>query len=55
MVALCYAAGAYYRGCRVRVRRLWLIAAGLDPARMNDYPNLADMTPAMWYFLPKGS
>jgi hypothetical protein len=31
-----------------------LIAAGLDPARMNQLPELGEMTPGVWYFLPKG-
>lgn len=31
-----------------------LIAAGLDPARMKQLPELGGMTPGVWYFLPKG-
>jgi hypothetical protein len=31
-----------------------LIAAGLDPARMTLLPELGQMTPGVWYFLPKG-
>jgi hypothetical protein len=31
-----------------------LIAAGLDPARMKQLPELGQMTPGVWYFLPKG-
>jgi hypothetical protein len=31
-----------------------LIAAGLDPARMKQLPELSRMTPGVWYFLPKG-
>jgi hypothetical protein len=31
-----------------------LIAAGLDPARMRELPELGHMTPGVWYFLPKG-
>jgi hypothetical protein len=31
-----------------------LIAAGLDPARMQQLPELGRMTPGVWYFLPKG-
>ena len=31
-----------------------LIAAGLDPARMKQLPELGQMTPGLWYFLPKG-
>ena len=31
-----------------------LIAAGLDPARMKQLPALGEMTPGVWYFLPKG-
>jgi len=31
-----------------------LIAAGLDPARMQQLPDLGQMTPGVWYFLPKG-
>ena len=31
-----------------------LIAAGLDPARMRQLPELGRMTPGAWYFLPKG-
>jgi hypothetical protein len=31
-----------------------LIAAGLDPARMKQLPDLGRMTPGVWYFLPKG-
>jgi hypothetical protein len=30
------------------------IAAGLDPARMKQLPELGRMTPGVWYFLPKG-
>ncbi len=29
-----------------------LIAAGLDPARMKQLPELGRMTPGVWYFLP---
>jgi hypothetical protein len=31
-----------------------LIAAGLDPARIKQLPELGRMTPGLWYFLPKG-
>jgi hypothetical protein len=31
-----------------------LIAAGLDPTRMKQLPDLGRMTPGVWYFLPKG-
>jgi hypothetical protein len=31
-----------------------LVAAGLDPARMKQLPELGRMTPGVWYFLPKG-
>jgi hypothetical protein len=31
-----------------------LIAAGLDPARLQQLPEIGRMTPGMWYFLPKG-
>jgi hypothetical protein len=31
-----------------------LIAAGLDPARMKQLPELGRMTPGVWYFLPQG-
>ena len=31
-----------------------LIAAGLDPARMKQLPELGRMIPGVWYFLPKG-
>jgi len=31
-----------------------LIAAGLDPARMKQLPERGQMTPGVWYFLPKG-
>ena len=31
-----------------------LIAAGLDPARMKKLPELGQMTPGVWYFLPEG-
>jgi len=31
-----------------------LIAAGLDPARMRQVPDLGRMTPGVWYFLPAG-
>ena len=31
-----------------------LIAAGLDPARLQQLPELGRMTPGAWYFLPKG-
>jgi hypothetical protein len=31
-----------------------LIAAGLDPARMKQLPELGRMTPGVWYFLPRG-
>jgi len=30
------------------------MAAGLDPARMKQLPELGRMTPGVWYFLPKG-
>ena len=31
-----------------------LIAAGLDPSRIKQLPELGRMTPGLWYFLPKG-
>ena len=31
-----------------------LIAAGLNPTRMKQLPELGRMTPGVWYFLPKG-
>ena len=31
-----------------------LIGAGLDPARMQQLPELGRMTPGVWYFLPTG-
>ena len=31
-----------------------LIAAGLNPTRMKQLPELGQMTPGVWYFLPKG-
>jgi hypothetical protein len=31
-----------------------LIAAGLDPTRMKQLPELGQMTPGVWYFLAKG-
>ena len=31
-----------------------LIAAGLDPARLQQLPERGQMTPGVWYFLPKG-
>ena len=31
-----------------------LIEAGLDPSRMKQLPELGQMTPGVWYFLPKG-
>jgi hypothetical protein len=31
-----------------------LIAAGLDPLRMQQLPERGRMTPGVWYFLPKG-
>ena len=31
-----------------------LIAAGLDPSRLQQLPKRGRMTPGMWYFLPKG-
>jgi hypothetical protein len=31
-----------------------LIAAGLDPARLQQLPEIGQMTPGVWYFLPKG-
>ena len=31
-----------------------LIAAGLDPARMKQLPELGRMAPGVWYFLPTG-
>ena len=31
-----------------------LIAAGLDPARLQQLPERGAMTPGVWYFLPKG-
>ena len=30
-----------------------LIAAGLDPARLKQLPELGQMTPGVWYFLPQ--
>src|SRR4030095_4615575 len=30
-----------------------LIAAGLDPARLKQLPELGRMTPGLWYFLPQ--
>ena len=32
-----------------------LIAAGLDPSRLTQLPELGRMTPGVWYFLPKGT
>jgi hypothetical protein len=31
-----------------------LIAAGLDTARLKQLPEIGQMTPGVWYFLPKG-
>ena len=31
-----------------------LIAAGLDPARLQQLPEIGRMTPGEWYFLPMG-
>jgi hypothetical protein len=31
-----------------------LIAAGLDPARLKQLPEVSGMTPGVWYFLPRG-
>jgi hypothetical protein len=31
-----------------------LIAAGLDPTRLKQLPELGRMTSGVWYFLPKG-
>ena len=31
-----------------------LIAAGLDPARLQQLPERGQMKPGVWYFLPKG-
>jgi hypothetical protein len=31
-----------------------LIAAGLDPTRLQQLPALGRMTPGVWYFLPQG-
>jgi hypothetical protein len=31
-----------------------LITAGLDPARLQELPELGRMTPGVWYFLPQG-
>jgi hypothetical protein len=31
-----------------------LIAAGLDPSRLQELPERGRMTPGVWYFLPKG-
>jgi hypothetical protein len=31
-----------------------LIAAGLDPSRLQQLPERGGMTPGVWYFLPKG-
>jgi len=31
-----------------------LIAVGLDPAHMKQLPERGQMTPGVWYFLPKG-
>jgi hypothetical protein len=31
-----------------------LIAAGLDPTRLQQLPEKGRMTPGVWYFLPKG-
>jgi hypothetical protein len=30
-----------------------LIAAGLDPARLKQLPELGRITPGLWYFLPQ--
>jgi hypothetical protein len=31
-----------------------MIAAGLDPSRLQQLPERGQMTPGVWYFLPKG-
>src|SRR5207302_11108176 len=31
-----------------------LITAGLDPSRLQQLPERGQMTPGIWYFLPKG-
>src|SRR6266849_2116653 len=31
-----------------------LIAAGLDPSRLQQLPERGQMTPGVWYFLPRG-
>ena len=31
-----------------------LMAAGLDPSRLQELPERGRMTPGVWYFLPKG-
>ncbi|HEX4697270.1 MAG TPA: hypothetical protein VH254_06320 [Candidatus Udaeobacter sp.] len=31
-----------------------LIAAGLDPTRLQQLPEIGQMNPGVWYFLPKG-
>jgi hypothetical protein len=31
-----------------------LISAGLDPSRLQQLPERGQMTPGVWYFLPKG-
>ena len=31
-----------------------LMAAGLDPSRLQQLPERGQMTPGVWYFLPKG-
>ena len=31
-----------------------LIAAGLDPSRLQQLPERGGMSPGVWYFLPKG-
>jgi len=31
-----------------------LVAAGLDPARLQQLPEIGRMMPGVWYFLPKG-
>jgi hypothetical protein len=31
-----------------------LIAAGLDPSRLQELPGRDQMTPGVWYYLPKG-
>jgi len=31
-----------------------LMAAGLDPSRLKQLPERGQMTPGVWYFLPKG-